>query len=288
MEMETNQNRSQQMLETDDPLDIRKDFIFKAVFTKETPYAKQALSKLVSALIGRTISIETLWANEVPIENAGDRNLRFDINCRAENGERINVEMGFDTKPYELVRIEFHLSKLYAGQNIKGRRKNFSHLKRTYQISILSKKIFFADKEFFHSFEYFDPVRQVSLRGKTKIIILELIKVKRFSGKNIDKMSIPELWAYYFEYLTDKTKRSIINRIAEKEEGIYMANEVLLSISRNEAEREEALSQEKHELDRQSALDYEWRRGRRRGKQEIINLLKSGKSPEDIIRDNGG
>jgi len=65
-----------------------------------------------------------------------------------------------------------------------------------------------------------------------------------------------------------------------------MANEVLLSISRNEVEREEALSQEKHDLDRQSALDYEWRRGRRRGKREnknyVLGLIAQGLSTEEI------
>ena len=39
-----------QFSEDDDPVDIRYDKVFKAVFTKETPASKGALSKLVSAL----------------------------------------------------------------------------------------------------------------------------------------------------------------------------------------------------------------------------------------------
>ena len=318
--METNQNKPLQILETDDPLDIRKDIVFKAVFTRETSKARQALSRLVSALIGKTVLIEAIWANEPPVENIGDGQTRFDINCRAEDGERINVEMSFDPKPYEPVRLELYTSRLYSGQDIKGRKKNYYDLKRTYQIAILSKKRFFDDDEFLHTFEYYDPVCRMPLKGKTRIITLELVKVKRFSGKTAVEMSAPELWAYYFQYLTDKSKRDKINKIAEQEQGITMANEVLLTISRDEIERSRLLSQEKYILDRQSEMVYERRRGIKigkkrgevigeerglkrgkvigeergikkgiaKGEQKIIELLKSGKSAEEIIREYGG
>jgi hypothetical protein len=37
----------------DDPIDICMDNVFKAVFTRETQASQTALSKLISALIGR-------------------------------------------------------------------------------------------------------------------------------------------------------------------------------------------------------------------------------------------
>jgi predicted transposase/invertase (TIGR01784 family) len=276
------------VLETDDPLDIRKDHIFKAVFTKELPAARGALSKLVSALISIKVAIEKIWANEEPIYSQGDRKIRFDINCRAENGERINVEMCFDPKPYEPVRLEFHIGRLFTSQEISGTDKDYNDLKRTYQIAVLAKKSFFADSEFLHSFEYYDPEHNVSLNGRTRIITLELAKLGKVADKPTSEMTEPESWAFFFEYLTDRGKRSKINEILEKEEGISMANEVLMSISRNEDERMRILSEEKYLLDRQSEKAYERKEGRKEGSEEIISLLKSGKSPEDIIRDYGG
>jgi hypothetical protein len=41
-------------------LDIRYDQVFKAVFTRDTPKSKGALSDLISALIGRTVAVETI------------------------------------------------------------------------------------------------------------------------------------------------------------------------------------------------------------------------------------
>jgi hypothetical protein len=107
--------------EDDDPVDIRYDNVFKAVFTKNTPESQGALSKLVSALIGRELSIVAITANEPAPGNLRDRQIRFDINCRAENGELVNVEMGLNPARFEPVRLEFHAGKLFTGQEIRGK-----------------------------------------------------------------------------------------------------------------------------------------------------------------------
>jgi hypothetical protein len=57
---------------------------------------------------------------------------------------------------------------------------------------------------------------------------------------------------------------------------VAMASEVLINISRDEVEQAWLRSREKYELDTQSDLTY--------AREEIINLLKSGKSPEEILK----
>ena len=52
------------LLDDDDPIDIRHDNVFKSVFTRNNPASQGALSRLVSALIGRDISIITIAAND--------------------------------------------------------------------------------------------------------------------------------------------------------------------------------------------------------------------------------
>jgi len=114
-------------------------------------------------------------------------------------------------------------------------------------------------------------------------------------------MNAQEHWAIYFKYLTDKSKRDKINRIVELEVGIEMASKVLIKISKDEREFFRQFSREKYELDAQHdkymeklALAAERRKGKREGKREgklegkseIINLLKTGKSIEEIIKDH--
>ena len=284
--MKENEKQPFQVFETDDLLDIRKDPVFKAVFTKENPAARGALSRLVSALIGRDITINRIWANEQPIDSLGDRKIRYDINCRAENGERINVEMGFYPKIHEPVRFEFHAGKLFSSQEISGKERNFNDLKETYQIAILSNKKFFGDNGFFHSFEYYDPAHKASLGGRTRIITIELAKLGKIAEKPADEMSVQESWAFFFEYLTDKDKRAKINEILKLNKGIAMAGESLMTLSQDEDERMRLYMLEKEIIDYNMDRAYALKEGREEGRAEerqyFFELLNQGLSAEQI------
>ena len=65
-----------QFKETDDLIDIRYDNVFKAVFARDNPLSRQALSRLISALIGREVSVKNINTNEPPIDNLRDRQSR--------------------------------------------------------------------------------------------------------------------------------------------------------------------------------------------------------------------
>jgi len=278
-----------QFSENDDLVDIRYDNVFKAVFTKNTPQSQGALSKLVSTLIKRDISILAITANEPPIENLRDRQIRFDINCKAESGELINVEMCLNPNPFEPVRLEFYASKLFIGQDIRGSDKNYNNLKESYQIAILAKKRFFSDDEVFHAFEYYDPEHSISLNGKSRIITIELSKLDKTIEKPVKDMSPAEHWAVFFQYLTDKAKREKINQIIDHQEGIAMASEAVAAFTKEEIEYYHQISKEKYEMDIQCLETQARQEGRQKGRQEerqeIITLLKSGKSLEDIIKE---
>jgi predicted transposase/invertase (TIGR01784 family) len=248
--------------------DICKDNVFKAVFARETAESQKALSRLVSALIGWEVSIIEIKANEPPVDSIQERQIRYDINCVAENGELLNVEMSLNPDEVEPVRIEYNVGKLFTSQEIRGVGKGYKNLLRAYQITILGKRRFFADEDFFHVFEYYDPVRNVPLGGRSRIITVELSKLERVVEKPAVEMSGKELWAVFFKYLNDKKRRSKINEIIEREEGIAMTSELLKRISKDHAERLIRMSEEKHELDIQSRMTNAVDKGREQGRQE--------------------
>ena len=78
----------------EDFIDICMDNVFKAVFTKDTPASRSALSRLVSAIIGRDVEILTIDTAEPPIDNLRDRQIRFDITCKTGDGERWSSTLG--------------------------------------------------------------------------------------------------------------------------------------------------------------------------------------------------
>ena len=277
-------------------LDIRQDNVFKAVFTRETPESQVALSRFVSALIGYEVSIVTISANEPPIDSLYDRQIRYDINCKTENDERVNVEMSLNPDTFEPVRLEYYAAKLFTDQDIKGTKKSYKDLKFSYQITILAKERFFHDDLFFHTFEYCDYNNNVRLNGRSRIITLELSKLDKIVEKPAEEMSYPELWATFFQYLTDKSKHSIISDIINREEGIAMASKVLCTVSQDEIEKAYQFSELKYELDTQSRMTYAWEDGMQQGMQQgkleereaIASKLKSmGLSEEQIAQATG-
>jgi len=270
--------------ETEDLLDIRKDNIFKAVFTKDTDDSRRALSGLVSAIVGREMEVLDITANEPAAESTRDRQIRFDINCKAADGERVNVEMCLNPNNFEPVRLEFHAARLFATQDIMGKDRSFDDLKRTYQIAILGNKTYFPDGDVFHEFEYYDPARNVSLGGRTRIFTVELAKLEEVAKKSVDEMGNAERWAVFFEYLTDPAMRSKINEIVGCEEGIKMAGGVLLNISRNEVERARLESEYKAKLDLQTKLVDAKREGRQEERNDVLELIAKGYSAADIKR----
>jgi len=252
-------------------LDIRYDPVFKAVFTKDTTTSRGALSKLISALIGRIVEVEAIIANESPVDDLRQRYLRFDVACRTKEGELVNVEMSFNPNAGEQVRLEYYVARLFVGQGIHGEGKSYYDLKETYQIAILAKYQFFPDEELIHDFLYYDPKTHVSLGGKTRIITIELVKTEPVVEKPVEEMTNSELWAVFFQYLTDEEKRDKIIEIINREEGIAMAVETLSNITQDEIEYARMTTLIKSELDWRTGIFEAKSEGRIEGFIEGLN-----------------
>jgi len=245
--------------------------VFKAVFTRDTRESRGALSDLISALIGRTVTVETIIANEPPVDDLRQRYLRFDIACKTGKGELVNVEMSFNPDASEPVRLEYHAARLFTWQGIHGKDKTYDDLKETYQIAILAKGKFFPDENLTHDFMYYDPNTHISLGGRTRIITVELVKTEPVADKSIEEMTNAELWAVFFQYLTDGEKRGKIVEIINREEGIAMALDTLVNITQDEIEYARMSTLLKSELDYQSGMVNAKREGLTEGFTKGLN-----------------
>ncbi|MCL2233122.1 MAG: PD-(D/E)XK nuclease family transposase [Treponema sp.] len=184
----------------------------------------------------------------------------------------------------EPVRIEFHMGKLFTGQDIRGDGKDYRDLKEAYQIAFLVKERFFPDNEFLHAFEYYDPKNNVSLGGRSRIITLELSKLDKVVEKPTGEMTASEQWAVYFRYLRDMDKRPKINEILEYQEGIAMASEVIMTLSRDQAERARLMSEFKYEVDTRTHIND----AKRQERKEIAQKMKAiGLTLEQIKETTG-
>jgi predicted transposase/invertase (TIGR01784 family) len=268
-----------QFEDDDDIIEICQDNVFKTIFTGDDPRSQGALKKLISTYIGREVEVLAVIANEPPLSDIRDRQIRYDIRVKFNQGELANVEMSLHPKSFETLRLEYYAARLYSSQEIQGTDKTYKDLTQTYQIAIIRGKQLYEDRELVHHFEYYDPELGVRLGGRTKIIVVELEKAAATTGKPVSEMSGEEMWALFFRFAKERKRRPLVNKVLRKEEGIAMAAEMLLRISRDEAERARLESEFKYAMDYQSEMVT----ARREERAEVARNLKiMGLSPEQI------
>jgi predicted transposase/invertase (TIGR01784 family) len=266
-------------------IDIRRDNVFKSVFTRNTPQSRGALSRLLSADIGRRVEVIGIAANEPPPEGLGERQIRFDVNCMLDQGELANIEMCLYPNKYEPLRSEYHVGKLHTSQEIRGAKRTFQNLNHTYHVSLHANRTYFADEYFIHQFEYYDPERQVRLEGRCHIVIVELEKLEAVVRKPVKEMDAAERWAVFIRYMADMEKRRIINELLEEEEGIGMAGEVLMTISKDQEERMRLVSEYMAAATAEANIYDAREEGRQEERYEnAFNLLKVGVNAEQIAK----
>ena len=244
------------------------DPVFKSIFTKDAPESKHALRGLVSAIIQKDVTVVDVTTNEPPILDTADKQIRYDINCVMDNGEKANVEMTIWPDVYEAYRMEYYLARLHTMQEIKGKEKGYQKLKQSCQISIFAKANVFNDSNFFHKFIYHDPIRGIDLGGQTAIFTVELQKLLEILSKPVNEMTRLEMWAVFFCYYTDLNKQGLIQQILETDEEIHMAQAMMQRITAAEVAALKQLSRDRYEIDKCSheyELDLREERGLAKG-----------------------
>jgi len=101
-----------------------------------------------------------------------------------------------------------------------------------------------------------------------------------------------ELWAVFFQYLTDEEKRGKIIEIINREEAIAMALDTLANITQDEVEYARLCNLIKSELDYQSGMVGARREGLAEGRNEasldIARKMKNAGKPLSEIQEFTG
>jgi len=259
-----------------DLFDPRYDFVAKRILTAEKPESKMALIDFINdslELVGGEKVVDLTVINaELPVDSKNYKKARFDIRVRFQNGEQGIIEIEWSKKDNFKKRTQFIISKAYSDQDISG--KTYNDLKRCYLICIVDYTLFENDDNYFRD-AMFRDAKGNPITDDQVIIYLELSKIEHLLTKPVEKLTGIECWLLFFKYAADKSKRDILNKIIKKKEGINMASNTLLTVSKEEREKALAFSQMIYELDQRSEL--------RAREMEIAKSLKLNNIPFDII-----
>ena len=264
-----------------DLFDPRLDFVSKRILTADTEESRKALISFLNATLrfkGKKRIVNVL--NPVTtVDSKKHKKSVFDVRVEFRDGSEAIIEIEFRKKDNFKKRSQFLVSRSYSSQNLVG--KTYDDLNKRYIICVLNYTLFDDDEEgegFYREYMWRDTKGRL-LTDDQSIIFLELTKLDGLLEKPIDKLTAVEQWALFFRYATDISKRELLSKIIEKEEGIKMATQILQTISMDERERIAYEEQLIFELDQRSEVAS----AIKANSLEIAGILKANNVPIDII-----
>ncbi|MDR2179407.1 MAG: Rpn family recombination-promoting nuclease/putative transposase, partial [Synergistaceae bacterium] len=229
------------------------DGVFKTLLTH--PTAKRCLVDIIASNIGLPVKDVAVRNNELPIRDVLAKRERFDVSCKIDSGDQIEVEMQADPMEGDNAANEhrnikgrsiFNACDLHSSQ--EGVSVPYEKLARTYQITFCGYTVFKARQSCFNCFS-FRNAESEELLDAVNILFVELSKLKRVLKKPVSEMTSAEMWAVFLAHANKPQHREILNTIIAAKEEIRMAYGLLTSISQDEDERARFRARRKFQMD---------------------------------------
>ena len=206
------------------------DSTFKAIFTQETELSNLALKSFLSAVLGRKIKMVKIKNNEPVKETTTQKSMQFDVNVEFDDGEHADIELQSHKEDYDFgLRAEIQAARLLTNN---AKRKKEWKSEKVYQISILNFKYHKDDNIEIRWYNMADSSGR-KLADRLNIIFIDLVTIRKHYRKRPDKEFSPvEQWGLFFSYVDHKTKRNLIKKITESDEGLMAAVKIVKEMSK--------------------------------------------------------
>jgi predicted transposase/invertase (TIGR01784 family) len=275
------------------------DRIFKAFLTM--PGSEPALKFIASAIINRPVVNVLVRNSELPVTDMDEKAERFDVNCLVDDDTQADIEMQSSRMKEKqnnhsnlIARSIYNLCDLHSSQSSKG--KPYDELTRTYQVMFCGYTVFPEKEGFTNSFTNSFSMRHDTsnelLHDAIHIIFIELTKLTEVMKKPVEQMTDMEKFSVFLRYAGNPEYREIVNKVIETKEGLSVAGELLMSISKDERERAIFRSRRIYQADLESNMITAEKIGRNEGRNErsieiARNLIRRNRPIDEIIDDTG-
>ena len=248
---------------------FKTDTLFKILFVKNPEILKDLVCNLLQIQID-SISQFEITNPEMPPEAIREKFCRLDINMIVD-GQRISLEIQVQNEGDFPERILHQWARIYSNSLESG--GDYIKLPRTVIISIIDFPLLNC-KEFHSEFRLLEITRHEELTDKMTLHFFELKKLPDdITDKNMLKLWLALLKANTQEELD--IIRALEVPIMEQAINAYY------NITAESEFKEKVRLWEKARHNEASAL----RHAKEEERKKTIELLKSGKSPEEIIKE---
>jgi len=248
---------------------FKTDTLFKMLFVQYPDLLKQLVSELLEIPLTNIEKLE-IKNPEMPPEIMGDKFCRLDINMIV-NGQLVDLELQVRDEGDYPERVLYYWAREYSS-SLPASGK-YINLPRTIVISIINFNQLEC-KEFHSEFRPLEVTRHELLTDKMSLHFFELQKLP----KDIPANNMLLLWLALFKADTREELDELKSlEVPVMEQAINAYNTITVSPEfRNLAKmREDAYYNEAAAL----------HNAEQKGEKRIIDLLKNGVSPDELIRD---
>ena len=223
---------------TTELLNPSKDSVFHQLFTNSNPQSEKALKCFLEAILQEQISNIEIQREELQIEDSSlNKNSMYDVNCKINEKEFARIKIhNSDSKEYFANQVTYYCTRLlkYHTEN----QNKYNDIPKVYQISILN---FIynnsSPKELFHY--KLSTEDGLTINEQQNIIVIELPKICKLveelqnKTKTIQNLTTIQKWCIFILYASTSELDSIIQEIAQSDQGIMSAFTALKEISHN-------------------------------------------------------
>ena len=224
--------------------------------------------------------------NELPSEVLYAKDIRLDLQCRMPDGERINIEMqtclGNDNLK---ARSLYYGCRLLSSFDMQG--KPYRQMPRVYQVMFTDFTLFDRESGYMQTFTMRNGDSELVDNLQIIFIQMPLVKIgeREREPKNFTEI---EKWVIFLKYITDKSKRNLLNSIMGSSRGIREAGEILMTIIDDEREWAIQESRYKGKVDYEAGLIASHDKGLEEGIEKTVRGMKAENIPvETIIKITG-
>ena len=250
---------------------FKTDTLFKMLFVQHPHLLKNFVSALLN-ISQESIGQFEITNPEMPPDSIGEKFCRLDINMTI-NSQQVVLELQVENEGDYPDRILYYWARTYSAALSEG--GDYKDLPRTVIISIIDFHQFKNTPDFHSEFRPLEVNRHEPLSDKMSLHFFEL---KKLPTAELTASNNLLLWLSLFKADTEEELAQIK---ALKEPVMEQAINAYQKITATDEFKEKERLRHYARLNEATAL----RHAREEGKLEIIELLKSGKSPEEIIKE---
>ena len=256
------------------------DSTFKGIFTQETEESDLALRSFLGAVLGRKIVKVTLKPNEPPKDNRKQKTMTFDVCVEFDNGEISDIEMQSWKQNYDYgQRAEILAARLLS--NISKKSKKWEAAK-IYQISLINFHYKESDNKEMRWYTMRDESGK-TLADRMNIILIDLETIRSKLGTPVDQLTPIEKWGLFFCYVDHISETGYIDALANSEEGIMAADNIVKQMSQADDNWYTQFSVYKAQCDQNTSLYNARQEGLKEGLQKGLQQgMKEGETKKAI------